>query len=271
MFDAITDSFRRASVDGVVRVEPLHFPKPSLLEALGSDPDVSRYEARFLKMLWYTSNDRFWIASLRPNAPHIRRFGALRRYLIGLRCSAGFRWQRFRRALAPSERIETVTAMGMAHSPAIPRLNAPTSVTFDTERVRLEYLFIPQLRNWLWQRAPILDGLYAEFADYVSVPLEGQFDVILVDGRARTSCLKRIHHDDLLAPGGVLFLHDAHRPSQHEALQLFRTWSFVRGSRIGSDSSPSPGPPLVRSGPSMEHGEAVFDRELYFYEAPVSR
>src|SRR5439155_2494579 len=150
--------------------------------------------------------------------------------------------------------------------------------TFDTEPVRLQYLVIPRLRNRLWREGPILDGLYEEFADYVSAPLEGRFDVVLVDGRARTSCLKRVHHDNLLAPGGVLFLHDAHRPSQQEALQLFSTWSYVRGTRSTSDDTSRgeapggeerPTPPLVRSGASMQHVETVFDRELYFYEAPI--
>ena len=60
LFDAIAETFQRASVDGLVRVEPLCYPKPSLLEALGSDPAVARYEAQFLKVLWHTRNDRFW-------------------------------------------------------------------------------------------------------------------------------------------------------------------------------------------------------------------
>ena len=60
MFDAIAETLQMASVDGLVRVEPLRYPKPSLLEALGSDPAVARYEAQFLKVLWHTRNDGFW-------------------------------------------------------------------------------------------------------------------------------------------------------------------------------------------------------------------
>ncbi len=276
MFDAIAQTFRHASVDGAVRIEWLGFSKPSFFEALRGDPVVSRYEAHLLKLLWYTRNDGFWSAAAQPSASQVGRYIVWRRYLIRLQCSAAFRWERFRRALARSGRVGTVTTAGTAQSPKIPRLNGPTRVTFDTERVRFELLLVPQLRNWLWRRGPILDGLYQEFADYVSAPLEGQFDVVLVDGRARTSCLKRIHHDVLLAPGGVLFLHDAHRPFHHEALQLFGTWSYVRGSNVRLDGAPLNADqrggqlPFVRSGPSMQQVEAVFDRELYFYEAPAS-
>ena len=79
----------------------------------------------------------------------------------------------------------------------------------------------------------------------------------------RTSCLKRVHHDHLLAPGGVLFLHDADRPSQQEGLQLFSTWSYVRGSVPDEDSpggEEGPTLPQVWSGASMQDVEAVFDR-----------
>jgi hypothetical protein len=270
MIDAIAETFRRAKVDGPVRVEPLRFPKPALSQALGTNPAVSRYEAHFLKMLWYTRNDRFWVASAHPSGPHSGRIGALRRYLIALRCSAAFRLEQVQRALGDSSQFEPATDGGMAQSPTVGRLKRASRVVFDTERGRLDFIFVPQLTNRFWQGGPLLDGLYQQFADYVSVPVEGQFDVILVDGRARTSCLKRVHYDEMLAPGGVLFLHDAHRPSQLEGLQLFRPWSYVRGSgdaaRAGDER---PEPPLVRSGSSLQHVEAVFDRELYFYEAPT--
>jgi hypothetical protein len=272
MFDAIAETFQLASVDGLVRVEPLRYPKPSLPEALRSDPAVARYEAQFLKVLWYTRNDQFWAAQ--PQAGDLGRWGVLRRYRTMFRCSAAFRLQRVRRALAPIDRTETETSVGTVQSPPKPPLRSPTLVTFDTRPVLIQYLVIPQLRNRLWREGPILDGLYEEYADYVSAPLEGRFDVVLVDGRARTSCLKRVHHDHLLAPGGVLFLHDADRPSQQEGLQLFSKWSYVRGTRgIPAEDSPDaeedPTPPLVWSGASMEDIEAVFDRELYFYVAPI--
>jgi hypothetical protein len=272
LFDAMVETFHRASVDGLVRVEPLRYPKPSLLEALRSDPGAARYEAQFLKVLWHTRNDRFWAAE--PRAVDLGRWGGVRRHGTTLRCSAAFRLERVRRALAPIDMTATETKAGTVQSPPKPPLRPPTLVTFDTEPVRLQFLVIPQLRNRLWREGPILDGLYEEYADYVSAPLEGRFDVVLVDGRARTSCLKRIYHDRLLAPGGVLFLHDAHRPSQQEGLQLFSTSSYVRGTRSvleedspGADEAPTP--PQVWSGTSIQDVEAVFDRELYFYVAPI--
>lgn len=274
MVDAIAKTFQAASVEGVVRVEPIRFSKPSLLGAFASDKAVARYEAHFLRVLWNTRNDRFWVLNAETEGSHAGRGGALRRRLIALRCSAAFRWQRLQRALQRSEPGDTVLSVGTIQSPNLPRLKFPARVIFETERVRLEFLLIPQLRNWLWHRHPILDGLYREFADYVSAPLDGQFDVVLVDGRARTSCLKRVHHDDLLAPGGTLFLHDAHRLSQYEGLLHFPTWSYVRGSNEGGGNACSggegPAPPLVRSGSSTDHVDTVFDRELYFYEAPIA-
>ena len=135
MFDAIAETFQRASVDGLVRVEPLRYPKPSLLEALGSDPAVARYEAQFLKVLWYTRNDRFWVMNSEPRAGDLGRWGGLRRYGTTLRCSAAFRLQRVRRALAPTDMTETETAVGTVQSPPKPPLRSPTLVTFDTEPV----------------------------------------------------------------------------------------------------------------------------------------
>jgi hypothetical protein len=63
--------------------------------------------------------------------------------------------------------------------------------------------------------------------------LERKFDMILVDGRKRRRCL--LEAKRLLAPGGVVFLHDAHRRRYHCALtvysdSLFLTRDLWRGS-----------------------------------------
>jgi hypothetical protein len=148
MFDAIAETFQRASVDGLVRVEPLYYPKPSLLEALRSDPAVARYEAQFLKVLWHTRNDGFWIMNSEPRpgdlgwvAPlwnHASVFGRV----PAVSGSTGAQ---------PIGVIESETAVGTVQSPPKPPLRSPTLVTFDTEPVRLQYLVIPQLRNPLWR------------------------------------------------------------------------------------------------------------------------
>jgi hypothetical protein len=269
MFDAVADVFRRTSTEGAVRVEPLRYPRPALRHALVRDPTVTRYEAHFLRLLWRTRNERFWVHTARPEAGHREPWCGVGRSLTALRSSAAFRLERIQRAVASPERATPGQAGGTVQSPTIPRVRTPYRVTFDSAPVRLEFLVVPQLHNRLWSGGPILDGLYVQFAEYVSAPLPGQFDVILVDGRARTSCLKRSHHDGLLAPGGVLFLHDAHRPSLQEALELFRPWSFVRGApRDSTSANYPPEPPLVRSGTSSAQLETVLDRELYFYEAP---
>jgi len=71
--------------------------------------------------------------------------------------------------------------------------------------------------------------------EYVSFPstLGIRFDVILVDGRKRRRCLKEAK--SLLAPEGMVFLHDAQRRRYHCALadypdSLFLTRKLWRGT-----------------------------------------
>ncbi|NNG47347.1 MAG: hypothetical protein HKM86_09595 [Deltaproteobacteria bacterium] len=79
-----------------------------------------------------------------------------------------------------------------------------------------------------WSRACRMD-------EYVSFPatLGVLFDMILVDGRKRRRCL--LEAKRLLAPGGVVFLHDAQRRRYHCALtdypdSLFLTRKLWRGT-----------------------------------------
>lgn len=54
------------------------------------------------------------------------------------------------------------------------------------------------------------DGTYGDFRRYVDYPAGlGEFDFILVDGRARQACLRRAR--SMLSKGGVVVLHDANR------------------------------------------------------------
>ena len=280
LLSLLAQTFSDAAAEVVISIGPIPRSKPSVAEALRRDPGISRYEARFVQTLWDTCNDRFWITAAEPNAAHHQRLAMLHRRLIRLQGSAALRWERIRRALDSDPRSEPVTILDTTHQRSLPRVISPTLLTFDSEQVRLEYLVTPQFRNWLSHPGFILDGLYQEFADYVTAPLRGPFDVILVDGRARTSCVKRARHDNLLAPGGTLFIHDAHRPSYHEAFQEFCTWSFVRGCRtskpgvVGTEanrtSEPPQPPAAVRSGNSTIAAELVNDHELFYFEAPDS-
>ena len=64
------------------------------------------------------------------------------------------------------------------------------------------------------------DGTYADFREYVEYPAQfGPFDFILVDGRAREACLRRAR--DLLAPRGVVVMHDANRHFLRAAWDLY--------------------------------------------------
>lgn len=67
-----------------------------------------------------------------------------------------------------------------------------------------------------WDAAAEVDPYVME--RYVGYPrtLGTEFDFVLVDGRARCLCVAEGY--GLLAPGGVLVLHDAQREQYHEAL-----------------------------------------------------
>lgn len=70
------------------------------------------------------------------------------------------------------------------------------------------------------------DGTYDEFKNYIESPLDkGVFDIILIDGRARTSCAsvcKTISHSDTL-----IFIHDFQRPEYQEALNYLELIDII--------------------------------------------
>lgn len=109
-----------------------------------------------------------------------------------------------------------------------------------SSRVRL-HAVPPDRQDWALRDA---DGTYEDFRSYVDFPRRyAPFDFILVDGRARESCLERAH--ELLAPQGIVALHDANRsfrrapgnlfPSEAE-FRDYRRWSG--GLWIGSKGRP---------------------------------
>jgi hypothetical protein len=63
------------------------------------------------------------------------------------------------------------------------------------------------------------DGAYEDFKNYIEHPM-GSFDFILIDGRARTHCLKKAH--SLLSDKGLIVLHDANRKSYLENTSMFK-------------------------------------------------
>lgn len=68
---------------------------------------------------------------------------------------------------------------------------------------------------------------------YVALPrgLKLEFDFVLVDGRARSFCVSEGFA--LLAPGGVLMLHDAQRPEYHAAIQRLGRAVFLEPWKQG--------------------------------------
>lgn len=77
------------------------------------------------------------------------------------------------------------------------------------------HLIKPENEDWFSRND---DGNYEDFKNYVNFP-EGEYDFILVDGRARTACLERASR--LLASRGIVILHDANRKRYHEAFSNF--------------------------------------------------
>jgi predicted O-methyltransferase YrrM len=66
----------------------------------------------------------------------------------------------------------------------------------------------PDHRPWTDEHG---DGAYSDLAGYVDYPAAfGPFDFVLVDGRARASCLHKAL--ELVTPSGLVCLHDAQRP-----------------------------------------------------------
>ncbi len=65
------------------------------------------------------------------------------------------------------------------------------------------------------------DGAYSDLKDYIELPEKwGEFDLILIDGRARNACLKKAL--DILADGGIVIMHDANRKYYHQSFAQFR-------------------------------------------------
>ncbi|MGK7394600.1 MAG: hypothetical protein ACNS62_08500 [Candidatus Cyclobacteriaceae bacterium M3_2C_046] len=63
------------------------------------------------------------------------------------------------------------------------------------------------------------DGSSQDMESYIQYP-ESPQDFILVDGRARSQCVRRAY--DLLARDGVVILHDANRKYYHQYFSLFK-------------------------------------------------
>lgn len=71
------------------------------------------------------------------------------------------------------------------------------------------------------------DGTEQEFYEYVQAG-SGLADVVIVDGRARVPVLNHIHQTHILAPEGILFVHDAAGYQEH-LKDVFPDGTFLEG------------------------------------------
>lgn len=141
------------------------------------------------------------------------------------------------RTLRPRRALEWGCGFGTLHfATRLPKGAEWIAVEHDTdwaERIRgmrldprIRIYTIPPERD-PWSGG---DGSYSDFRTYVDFPaLLGKFDFILVDGRARTECLRRAH--SLLAPHGVAVLHDANRDFVNAPWDLFPHQASFRDYR----------------------------------------
>ena len=90
--------------------------------------------------------------------------------------------------------------------------------------------FLPFLMKPDWGKIPPPCGVFApktdnEF-DYINFPktLAEKFDIVVIDARFRRRCLQVAK--EVLAPGGVIVLHDAQKPHYHQGLEDFTFGSF---------------------------------------------
>jgi len=82
----------------------------------------------------------------------------------------------------------------------------------------------PEVSEWVY------NGDYNDFKTYVDFPRNiGKFDLILVDGMARESCIDRAV--DLLNPDGLLILHDGNINFYQPHIKKYPNWMIFEDYR----------------------------------------
>ena len=92
-----------------------------------------------------------------------------------------------------------------------------------------------ELPSWSWEERKIPQEICGpKVAEYVEYPrrIMGSkgFDVIIVDGRFRRRCL--LVASEVLAPGGLVLLHDAQKTHYHSSLQIYKFGRFFDSGNI---------------------------------------
>ncbi|MEE8115443.1 MAG: hypothetical protein V3T23_13950, partial [Nitrososphaerales archaeon] len=214
-----------SSVKRTISIEVFRIRGPylSVTDFLHMKHKVRAFESYFLKWQHYSGNKHIrQAAGRRPNfnigmirvakqaiKSALSEFNftlwKIKGLARGLTSSSKRNLYRFEPVFSNDVLLSSQQHIQAVHS-AIDSVNTAAKIVIRVHTVILNYYLVPQLQSSLWGRRTI-DGLFIEFPDYVLCPVGKKFDVIFVDGRARVSCIKRVHHDGLLDVGGTLFVH----------------------------------------------------------------
>ncbi len=251
---------------------------PVLLQALRPDPLVPLYEAQFLKVLWRTRNDDYWIMDARPRGRDAGRLGGVHRsyhaapLFGGARAPprASRRGRRGCRALTRERRHRAGTRGLRAALADADRLR-------DLERESSSTYAVPQLRNRIWHRTPDprralrrvrrLRLCASRWTVRRGPRRWPRSDVVpqACAPRQVAQCRRGAvpaRRPPPVAPGSAAALQSVvvpARPARREG---------DAPPSSPEDGTESPRPPQVRSGRSVQQLAAGFDRELFFYVAP---
>ncbi len=149
-------------------------------------------------------------------------------------------------------------------------LKVPGCLIVEHGEVRIMLWHLPSYRSTFWPGDILMEGHFIQMTDYVLAPIQGQFDAILIDGRARSCCVSRVYHNDLLSENGYLCVHDAFRVELKEAFLKFnRDMVFINGNNETIDGKNRCmngfGAPLLYSGKSLETLNLVISNEMFVY------
>lgn len=75
------------------------------------------------------------------------------------------------------------------------------------------------------------DGSYNDLKDYIEFPGNlKNFDFILIDGRARSSCILKAR--EIISPFGIAVLHDANRKHYHPNFSIFDNYIYLKENKL---------------------------------------
>lgn len=259
---------KSTSVNGTFTFEQIQrFARPSFKRA---KQEIAQLENHFI--FWqYLSGNRYFklYAGSHSNFP-IRLLGMMKRmmiYLVGrmhfyaqcvVTCRDEHLWHQQQHVKLMDAKI-----------PEVNQLTKGGRVTIKLPLVNLHLMCLPSQPNPLTQRRTF-DGLFTEFYQYVMTPMQhDSYNVILVDGRARASCVNRVFHEQLLSDQGAIFVHDAHMDELYRAFQLFSNeYTFLDGTNRtlkGDQLRLEYGLPIVSAGMNLKNMIQKNSREMWLY------